>query len=737
MPSEPKSKFEPPAVIPRPSPVPAVPAYSAPTPPQADADSFSLLFSHYLWVIGRHAWKIAIFVAVCGLSALYVSKRITPLYESTATIDIDRRSPAGIVGQEATQTALGDSEQFIATQVRLIQSASVLRPVVQQFHLAGENLSTNSSSSPQVKGAVSIPGLKVLHVPGTYIILITYRSNKPETAAGVANAVADSYIRHAYELKTTSTAGLSKFMEKEIEGLRAKMERSTAAVAEYGKELSFVNPEEKTNVLTNRLLQLNTEYANAQTERVRKEAALNAVKGGSLESAQTSLQGENPRKLADKLEEAQQKFAQIKDVYGTKHPKYEEAATEVALLRQALANSTNNTLKRVQSEYEEAVNRERMLAQRVNDLKGQVDQLNGRSAQYQTRLREADADRKLYEELMQKIKEAGINAGFDNNSVRVADPAEPIYAPVSPNTRNNVVLALMLALFFGVAAAILSDAMDTTLRDPEIASRMLHTEVVGILPLVKDWKSRRHVLARGEGNTGNAVIPFLEKEPDAMDAYDEAMRSLRNSILLSSADHEIHSLLFTSASPAEGKTTTAVHIAVAHALQGNRTLLIDADLRRPGTRQILGYAADSGLSDVIRHGADWRDMVIHVDSVPRLEVLPAGSPSLHAAALIEKVMPTILHETRGQYDLVVIDAPPMLGFSEPLQLAALVDGVVIITRVGQTSRKAAGVMLNTLRRLRARTIGIVLNGVTKELSNRYSYYGSYGRYQSHYYNQKK
>jgi Mrp family chromosome partitioning ATPase len=123
-------------------------------------------------------------------------------------------------------------------------------------------------------------------------------------------------------------------------------------------------------------------------------------------------------------------------------------------------------------------------------------------------------------------------------------------------------------------------------------------------------------------------------------------------------------------------------------------------------------------------------------SVPQLDILPAGAPSLHAASLIEKVMPSILMQARAEYDLVVIDAPPMLGFSEPLQLAASVDGVVIITRVGQTSRKAVAVMLSTLRRLRARTIGIVLNGVTKELSNRYSYYGSYGRYKSHYYNQK-
>jgi succinoglycan biosynthesis transport protein ExoP len=727
MPPEPKPRFDLPAVVPRAhTVVPAAQPVFMPEP-----EPFSALFSHYLWVIWQHAWQIALLVILCGAGALFFSKRITPLYESTATIDIDRRTPTGVVGQEATQSATGDSEQFIATQVRLIQSASVLRPVVDQFHLDDNRLSTNNSNSPQVKGAVSMPGLKVVHVPGTYIILITYRSTSPETAAAVANAVADSYIRHTFELKMASTAGSSRFMEKQIEELRTKMEKSTMAVTEYGRQMSFVNPEERTNVLTSRLLQLNTEYANAQSERVKKEAALNAVKNGSLESAQTSQQGENPRRLAEKLEDAQEKFEHVKAIYGTKHPEYEKAATEVALLRQALANSSTNTLKRVESEYEEAVNRETMLRKSVEDLKSQTDFLNSRSSQYQSRLREADADRKLYEELVQKIKEVGINAGFDNNAVRVADPAQPVFAAVSPNTRNNVLLAVLLSLFLGIAAAILRDATDTTVRDPEVISRLLRTEVIGFLPLVKDWKGRRHVRSRGDGGEG-LYVPFIGSNPIVMDGFDEAMRSLRNTILISGSEQP-SSLLFTSASPGEGKTTTAVHIAVAHALQGQRTLLIDADLRRPGTRQVLGYTMNGGLSEVIKDGIPWQDMIAKVEAVPDLDILPAGAPSLQTAALVEREMPRILMEARNAgYNLVVIDAPPMLGFSEPLQLSSLVDGVVIITRVGQTDRKAVEVVLSTLRRLRARVVGVVLNGVTKNISDRYTYLGGYEHYKSHY-----
>jgi capsular exopolysaccharide synthesis family protein len=391
----------------------------------------------------------------------------------------------------------------------------------------------------------------------------------------------------------------------------------------------------------------------------------------------------------------------------------------------------------VKSEYDEAVSREEMLKNKVEELKTQVDSLNTRSTQYQARIREADADRKLYEELMQKIKEAAINSGFDNNSIRVADPAQAENAPVSPNILSNVAVAMMMSLFLGIGGVILKDSMNTSVRDPETISRLMKTEVIGILPFVKNWKGRRHVLARNEGADSNAITPFVEprstKNYEEFDGFDEAMRSLRNTILLSSPHGTIEKLLFTSSSPAEGKTTTAVHVAMAHALQGNKTLLIDADLRRPGTQQILDYKIDGGLSNVILDGKPWRDALTTASSVPNLHILPAGKRAGHAASLLEKIMPIILSEAEQEYSLIIIDAPPMLGFAEPLQLAAMVDGVVIIARAGRTNRKDVATMLHTLRRLGAPVVGIVLNGVTKDLAQRYDYPGTYGSYHNHYY----
>ena len=242
---------------------------------------------------------------VCVAATVVISSRLTPIYESTATIDIDRQVPPAVIGQDAARMAPNDADQFLATQIKIIQSDSVLRPVALQLPPPGRR-NRPCRARPALPTAraqnapVTLKNLKVTRPPNTYLLLISYRSPDPDLAADVANGVADSYIQHTYNIRFRATAGLSAFMEKQMEELRAKMERSSAALAQFERDLSVINPEEKTSILSSRLLQLNTEFTTAQADRVRKEAAYNSVKSGSLEAAQASTQGEQLRRLADR-----------------------------------------------------------------------------------------------------------------------------------------------------------------------------------------------------------------------------------------------------------------------------------------------------------------------------------------------------------------------------------------------------------------------------------------------------
>jgi len=700
---------------------------------EQEIEERSVPLSHYLWILRRRKWRILSFILFSVISTLLVSSRLTPIYESTASLDVDRQAPAAVVGQDAARMAPNDADQFLATQVKIIQSDSVLRPVVLRYKIPVAEITPLDGDLPTTRAQnapITLKRLKVTRPPNTYLLLISYRSPNAELASVVANAIAQSYIEHTYDIRFRATAGLSAFMEKQMEELRAKMERSSAALAQFERDLSVINPEEKTSILSSRLLQLNTELTNAQAERVRKQAANNSVKGGSLEAAQASSQGEQLRKLAERLDEARERFAVVSAQYGSNHPEYVKAHSQLTELGRQFDALKNNIAQRVAVEYREAVNREEMIKSAVAETKVEFDRLNARSFEYRALKQEAESDKGLYEELVRKIREAGINSSFQNSSIRLADPARPAYKPVFPDLKLNGLLALLFSALLAVGAAILSDTLDSTIRDPEQIQQGLRTEVLGSLPVVKRWRGR--VMPMGS-NGSNGTESAISKRDDQASAYEEAVRTLRDSILLSDLARRPRTLLMTSATPREGKTTAAMHLAVAHSLQRRRTLLIDADLRRPSIHECMNIENERGLSSVIKGEAEWREVIRKAEHFADLDVLPAGPASRRAADQLGSILQKVLTEAKSDYDLIVIDSPPSLGFAEPLQMAAIVDGVVVITLAGQTDKNAVGSVLSSLRRLKANVIGVALNEVRKDMSDRYYYYGYYGKSYSKYY----
>jgi polysaccharide biosynthesis transport protein len=699
------------------------------SPFEIEPEESGVPLSHYYWVVKRHRWKILGFVAASVLAAAIVSNRITPIYESTATVDIDRQSPTSVVGQESTRSSsVIDSDQFLATQIKLVQSDSVLRPVAQRFRIPSQDEGDRAGIAPGLpdpaQSPVFLKNLTVSRPTNTYLLLINYRSPDRQMAADISNAIAQSYLEHTYNIRYKASAGLTTFMEKQLEELRAKVERSGAALAQFEREMNVINPEEKTNILSARLLQLNTEHTNAQSDRVRKEAAFQSVKNGSLEAAQVSGQGEPLRRVTERLNEALEKFTQIKEHYGSAHPEYRKAAVYLAEVQRLHEKTRQNIVQRVEIEFHESANREGMLLKAVGETKSEFDRLNARSFEYQSLKREAEADRKLYEELIRKIKEGSINASFQNSSVRIADPARPALKPVYPKLKLNLALAFVLSTLLAFGAAVLSDALDHTIRDPEQVTRTLKSEVIGTLPVVKGWRTRLGPVVQHGGST---ALIALSDSNDHANAYAEAIRTLRNSILLSDFDRRLRSLLITSASPGEGKSTVAAHLAATHAEQHHKTLLIDGDLRRPSVHKRFGISSAVGLSNVLLGEVPWKDALIKPDGIADLDVLPAGPPSRRAADLIGLGLMELLEEAGPHYDLVILDAPPLLGFAEPLQMATAVDAVVVVARAGQTNRNAVAAVLSTLTRLRANVMGLVLNQVHQGMSDSYYYYGHYGK----------
>lgn len=704
--------------------------------PAADPtlDHGSIPFAQYLFSLRRHWWKIAAFCGACLLITYIVSKRITPMYESVASLEIDRQSPSGVVGQDAVRSVWNDSDQYIATQIKIIQSDSVLRPVAQRYGLTKE--AEDSTSAP-----ISLKQLRIIRPPNTYLVQISYRSPDRMLASDVANGVAESYLMHVFHGRLEDSKSQTDFMERQLDELRAAMEKSSMAVSDFEKRLGVIDPQEKTNILSARLLQLNTEYTNAQADRIKKEAEYTGVKDGSMPAAQESEQGESLKHLQDSLNEANQKFVEIKEHFGPKHPEYLRQASLISELQAQLDQAKQSVAQRSHVAYQDALHREEILRQELAEAKSAYDGLNSKSYQYQTLKIEAESNRKLYDDLEQRIKEAGINANFQNSTTHISDAARPAKKPLYPDIPLNLGLAFGFSLLLGTAAAILYDAADDTVQDATQITSIFRTEVLGVIPALREQKGL--LLTKSDMDDGLIAVEHKqmdmnlrfgrlagkngtkETEEHRYNRYEESIRMLWSSFQLTNFGNKYRSLMITSAMSGEGKTTLSMQLAHVNARHGRKTLLVDADLRRPSTHRGVGLPMAPGVVDAISAPEAWRAFV-HTSPVnPNLHVLTAGVAERGSLDQLVHFLPKLLAESENDFDLVIVDSPPLLAFAESLHMATAVDGVLVVVYADKTSRRALAAVMRTLQRLRSNVAGVVLNRVQQGQADTYYNYSPY------------
>ena len=722
---------------------------SAPLLISADEpEEAQLPLSHYVWLVRTHWIQMCAFVAFAVIATSMVTARLTPLYEAQSKLYLDRNAAKNLVGQDsqAGSANKGDTDNYLQSQIQIVQSDEVLRPVAQQFHL--EAMPKDSSDASRIRAEhlnaapIYLSGLKVARPPNTYLLTITYQSPDPVRAAAVANAVADSYLSRNFEMRVSDSDFEKKFMGKELADLGDKTQASEEKVASLEKELAIINPDQKTSIASASVAQLMTNYVTVDTERMKAEAVYDSLQTGGLDAALQSPEGTHIAEDYAKLKDAQAVFEQVKLRYMKNDPHFHQAEAAVTQLQEQIDNDVVGARKQAEAEWQKLQENENLAQSKLAAAKSDNDQLNMRMLDYQQAKQEADNDRALYDDLVKKIRENEINSGFKNDMVRVADAAKPNWVPVYPRKQLNLLVAFLASTVLAFIGLIATDRVDTTIRNPEQVAQTLKARVIGGLPMMKKWRAspalallqNAELTEAGVGGDGKSVQTRTQ-----LSGFEEAVRTLRNSVMLTDFDRRLKCILMTSASPSEGKSTVAAHLAIAHAEQGHKTLLIDGDMRRPSLHKLFGVANQAGLSKVLEHQTDWREFLLKPRPDLDLQILPAGPSTRRAADLVGQTLPKLLDRAREEFDLVILDAPPLLGFPEPLQMAAAVDGVIVVTRAGQTERKAVAAVLNTLGHLRANVVGLVLNEVKKDMGSGYYYYGYgyYGKYYGKYYSDRK
>jgi succinoglycan biosynthesis transport protein ExoP len=420
------------------------------------------------------------------------------------------------------------------------------------------------------------------------------------------------------------------------------------------------------------------------------------------------------------------------NLYGPNYPKVQRLAAQQKELDEDLAKARKTATESVQQDYNTAQSRVELLQEALDKQKAQANDLAEKLVQYHILQHDAESNKQLYDGLLQKLKEAGITAGLRSSNIRVVDPALAPSYPSRPQKGRNILLGLLVGLVGGVGLALLREYLDNTVKSPddiEALTGLPSLAVVPSMPGLNGHDKRLSRLAREanlQGASGSRVELLSYMQPKSQ--ISEAFRALRTSLLLSQADHPPQVILVTSALPREGKTTAAVNLAVTLAQLGDRTLLMDSDLRKPGIRRALNLTMgkDVGLSSYLAGVSSLDEVMMPHPTISNLVALTTGPvPPSPADLLSSHRMREGIAELRRRFKFIVIDSPPIMAATDAVILSALTDGVLLVVRSGTTPKEAFTRTRDLLAAVKCRLLGVVLNAVDSSAPD---YYYSYRYY---------
>jgi exopolysaccharide transport family protein len=695
---------------------------------------------YYLRILHKRAGTIAVLVAACFVLTLLASLKIPKQYDAAAHIAISKDANNNLrVGEENESGAAFDYSIELDTQVSIIRSNALALQVISDLNLAS-NPAFNPAATESKNGPMAQPkvtpdiesnlltiwgnSLSVAKVPRTRMIEIRYTSRDPKLAAAVVNALTDAYVERNFKAKYESTTQATDWLSKQLLDLRLKVETSEQALINYQKANGIVGMDEKQNITTEKLADLNKDLTDVETERMQKQAVYELAKS---EPANLPSLANNAlfQRLKETEADLERQSAQLSTQFGPAYPKVIEVSNQLKQARASVRNEIDHAVARARIEYGSSLSREQMLRAALNQQKIEAMHLNEHSIQYLHLKREAESNRALYDNLNQKLKEASVTSSLKLSNISVIDTARVPAEPSSPKVRRNCTMAVVVGFVFGIALAFMLDSMDNTVRTPEQVEDSFGLPTLAIIPLSVGKKIPQAALKAStpvvKARTTSSLISTARPKSKLAEAY----RALRTSILLSRAGEPPKMLMITSALPQEGKTTTSINTAIVLAQSGAKVLLVDADMRRPSVHDVFGLQNHAGLSTVLAGAHSVSDAISFVPEVSDLYVVTAGPPPPNPAELLASPrMRDLLEQWRTDYNFIVIDTPPVLSVTDAASLSPQVDRVLLVVRSGQTTKEALRRARALFAQLGVSVMGSVVNAVDLTAAH-YGYNHSY------------
>ncbi len=689
---------------------------------------------------------IAFFTIVVGVVTVY-SFAATPVYQSTAKLLVNQENNTTISFAEGSpQIQVADPEEYFNTQKKIIFSRTFIDRVIRKYSLdtnpyfmeekrkasrgiipsvlsfASSVVSRKRAADPaaaKLEKTEADPWLtgyllgrmKVDLGQSSSIMEIHFSANDPGVSAALANDIAETFIEYSLDLRLKPYRNSVEWLTGRLAELKGKVEDSEKVLQRYKEQKGIISQEAKESILTQKLQGLVTEQVKAQADRQNAEIKYQQIrnvvdKPELLTTVPDVMNNAVIQGLRNDELRLKRQLSEQSGKFGPKHPQTVKTNAELDVVRKNIVSEARKMLNSAKTEYEIALNREKFLERSIEEQKGSVLGASREMIDLKVVSEEAENNRRFYEMLLKKLQEATLLSGVTFSNIQVVDHAIA-GSQISPNRSRNILLAVVIGLLGGVFLAVFADYLDDSVKGQADVEQHIRQQFLGLVPAVPD----PNVLS------------------DLQSPVSEAYRAIRMGLKFAASQRPLKAILVTSAVPGEGKTTTAANLAVMLANMGEKVLLVDADLRRPSVHKRFGLGNAAGLGSVVLGQTELSAAIRRADGRPNLSVLSAGPIFPNPAEVLSSERTREAFATlKKDFDVVVIDAPPVLPVSDPLILSGMADGVLVIVKGGATSREAVLRTCQSLSQSNSNIVGVVLNYVKVPKSGYGSYYYSYAGY---------
>jgi polysaccharide biosynthesis transport protein len=699
----------------------------------------------YLLILRKHQWLILSFLLAVVTIVTIATFRMQAVYVATARIEIDRENGSILPfqGMESYDYMM-DLENYIETQSKILTSETLALQTIRSTGLGArpEYASPNGPSEALAIGSLEnqkrppelgafLGSLGVKRVPNSRLMDVSFESTDPQFAARAVNEHIKNFQEQNIRARYDETTRATTWLRDELDELKIKVQESEDKRIAYERQNQIWTLDDKSNITTQRLADVNRALTDAQQERMKKEALYQFAKAGDIADVPQLRDSVILQGLVQKREAASAEYNDALGQYGPNFPKVVRLQAQLKDIDELIQKENVNTLARIESDYREARQRELMLTQALDEQKVEANAMAERMVEYNILKREAEANKALYDGLMTKLKEVGISAALQSSNIRVVDPAMIPAYPSRPAKARNIALAFLVGLVGGIGLALMREYLDNTVKTPDDIETLARLPSLAVVPQFTgangNGSSRKRLLQGAAANGHDKRIELVAQHlPKSQ--MSEAFRALRTSLLLSQPGRPPQVILVTSALPREGKTTAAANLAVTLAQLGDSTVLVDADLRKPGVGRLLNLGGNkyAGFSSYLA-GVSSLDLVIvpHPD-IPNLAAIPTGPlPPNPADLLSSQKLAEAVSELRAKFKFVVIDSPPIMAATDAVILSVQTDGVLLVVRSGETPKEAFTRARDLLVSVKCHILGVVLNAVDSSAPD---YYYSYRYY---------